>query len=198
MAPKELPSLETLRKLLDYDPETGVLTWKIRSADMFVGGRYPPERQAAAWNSRLAGKPALNSPMSNGYLHGAIGSAHFLAHRVAWKLAAGEDPNEVDHINGDRTDNRFANLSSGDRTANMRNRGIGQNNRSGVIGVYQEASTGKWCAHIEHGNTKRALGRFDDIESAIAARKAAEVEVGFHPNHGARMCHAMAAANFSS
>jgi hypothetical protein len=184
MDARQLPPVEILRKLLDYDRETGTLTWKPRSVDMFAGARYPAARLAKAWNTRFAGQIALNCRKANGYLHGAIENEFYLAHRVAWKIETGEEPGEIDHANGVRDDNRFANLSSGTRATNMRNRGISSNNTSGVLGVYREASTGKWCAHIEHGAVKRAIGRFDTIEQAAEARKNAEREAGFHVNHG--------------
>jgi hypothetical protein len=198
MKPKPTPSAEQLRKLLDYDPETGALTWRERSPDWFIGSKHTPERAAACWNAKMAGKPALASVTANGYGHGAIGNQSFLAHRIIWKMATGEDAEDIDHVNGDRTDNRLANLRSCSRTANMRNRGLSRNNRSGYHGVWMELKTGKWCAQIEHDGIVEDLGRFDVIEDAAAARKAAELRLGFSANHGARSGYAIASASLRS
>lgn len=195
MKPKPLPPVERLRELIDYDPATGFMVWRTRADDLFSGARYPKARAARVWNAKFAGKPALASPTSNGYLHGSVDNTDALAHRVAWKIVTGQEPEDTDHINGDRTDNRFANLRSCSRIDNMRNRGLSSNNRSGHHGVWQEAATGKWCAQIEHEGTVTDLGRHLTKEAAVAARQAAERSLGFHPNHGTRDGHAIAAAS---
>lgn len=189
MKPKPLPSAEVLRTLLDYDVETGSLIWRPRSPDLFTGSKYSPERAAAVWNGIMAGKPALASVTANGYGHGAIYGQSFLAHRVIWKMVTGEEPEDIDHINGDRTDNRFANLRSCSRIDNLRNRGLSRNNKSGHHGVWQEAKSGKWCAQIEHDGKVDWLGSFDTKDAAVMARNAAEISLGFHPNHGKRLGH---------
>lgn len=186
MTPKPLPNAEYLRKLLAYDPETGRLTWRTRPPEMFPEGKRGSAVAANVWNGANAGKPALNSRTANGYLHGAIDYESFLAHRVIWKLMTGADPLEIDHINGDRTDNRWANLAHCDRTANMRNRGLSRNNRSGYSGVHWNARFERWEATMQTGALRRYLGRFVRLEDAVAARANAEKALGYHPNHGKR------------
>lgn len=198
MKPKPLLDASVLRSVIDYNPDTGAMTWRARPSSMFVAGRYSAERAAKTWNAKCAGKPALASPTANGYLHGAINDISCLAHRVAWKIVTGTDPDDVDHINGDRTDNRFANLRDCSRSDNMRNRGLSRNNKSGTHGVWQEAKTGKWCAQIEHDGLVSDLGRHDTYDEARLARKAAERSLGFHPNHGRATSHAIAAASLVS
>lgn len=193
MAPKQLPPVEYLRKLFLYNPETGSLVWKERPVSDFKDGTYPAQRACNTWNGKWAGKEALNSPTNNGYLHGAIDYQSFLKHRVIWKFVTGQDPIDIDHANGIRKDNRFANLADCTRRENMRNRGIGKSNTSGHIGIYK--SGGKWTAQIEHDGITENLGAFQNLADAVAARKEAEARLGFHPNHGTRNGHAIAAAN---
>lgn len=197
MKANPLPEHEVLHGLLIYTPETGSLLWKPRPASMFRAGRYQPERLAKTWNTRFAGTPALSSPMSNGYFHGAIGYKSYLRHRVVWKLATGNEPDVIDHINGNRADDRISNLRSCTHADNMRNRGVASNNTSGAIGVYARPF-GRWCAQIEYDGAVENLGTFDTFEEATAARWSAEARLGFHPHHGARPCHTIAAASLSS
>ena len=171
MAKKSLPSPELLRKLLDYDPETGLLTWKPR-----------PDR--ASWNSRLAGKPALNHVNEQGYKTGILNARKYRAHRIIWKLVTGEEPPSVDHINGDPSDNRLANLRSASLSQNQRNAKLRKDNSSGHMGVSRIRSSGMWIAQIRHNNKKINLGRFTRLEDAVKARNEAEKRYLYHPNHG--------------
>ncbi len=90
----------------------------------------------------------------------------------------------IDHINGDRGDNRISNLRVVTSTENNRNKAINKNNTSGVTGVTWSKSRRKWIAQIHIGKIGKALGGFDRVEDAIAARKNAETRYGFHENHG--------------
>tara|TARA_R110000787_G_C13248677_1_gene429137 strand:- start:202 stop:756 length:555 start_codon:yes stop_codon:yes gene_type:complete len=168
-----------LRKLLDYNPETGELTWKERTADMFA-----QDGQMKSWNTRWAGKPAFTADNGNGYLCGSISGISYRAHRVAWAMCHGKWPDEIDHINGIRRDNRIFNLRSVTRTENNRNAARRKDNASGCVGVSWEQSRGKWLAHIKVNKKNINLGRFSEKSEAIAARQAAEVKYGFHENHG--------------
>lgn len=173
-------SIETLRALLDYNPETGDLTWKPRPVSMFKA-----PRDAAAWNARYAGRPALTTINGCGYLTGGIFDRQRLAHRVAWAICHGEWPvDQIDHQNGDRTDNRISNLRVVSHSENGRNQKRPRTNTSGVIGVSWSLSAGKWRALITADGARKHLGYFADFYAAVAARKAAEAEHGFHPHHG--------------
>lgn len=180
-------SIEVLRQLLNYDPETGALTWRKRPHSMFQVSKYSPARAASAWNSRLAGKPALNAPDGKGYLNGGIFNRTYLTHRVVWALHYGYWPSgEIDHVNHDGTDNRIDNLRLVSSAENKRNLPLRRTNRTGVTGVFHHAPSGKFRAYIRREGKMRHLGCFDNINAATTARKAAERELGFHANHGTR------------
>lgn len=104
----------------------------------------------------------------------------YYTHRLIWKLLYGEDPLEIDHINGNRSDNRITNLRSVSRLENMRNAKRRSSNASGVTGVFWLKDRSKWRAYI----SKKTLGEFNKFEDAVAVRKQAEKEYGYHPNHG--------------
>lgn len=191
LVPKETPMRELTQddvaRVLRADFETGKLYWLPRTPDMFPNGRQSAATRCAIWNSRYAGKEAFTSLVGGGYLSGEIFYRAYFAHRVLWMLAYGEWPAvDIDHINGDRSDNRLTNLRSVSRIENGRNQGIPRNNKSGVMGVCWSERNAKWKAQIRVGGDQKHLGFFPDIAAAAAARKAAEIEFGFHPNHGER------------
>jgi hypothetical protein len=199
MATKPLPDVETLRKLLDYDPKTGLLTWKTRDPSVFCS----TERRSAAhscrqWNDRFAGTPALARIDNCGYPRGALLNKRVLAHRIAWAIYYGEEPATfIDHINGNRADNRIANLRLATRLQNMKNQKLNATNKSGVMGVRIFKATGKWHAQIKVGRKNMHLGYFDHFEDAVAARKKAEALYGFDPNHGHQAASSLPGSSFA-
>lgn len=172
-----------LRELLRYDGETGKLFWLPRTAAHFAHTDRPAVR-ATLWNRQWAQREALFGIGNHGYPTGSIFNRQYLAHRVIWAIVRGRWPSgEIDHMDGCRTNNRIANLRCVPRTLNMRNRRLSSANRSGAMGVYWAPHAGKWRAEIKCGN-RTHLGYFSDKRLAIAARKEAERENGFHSNHG--------------
>lgn len=145
-----------------YDPVTGELTWKPL-----------PETSASAeaWNRRLAGKPALNClDATNGYLRGNFQHKKTYAHRVAFAIFHKRAPvGFIDHINGDRADNRIENLRECSKAENNRN--TRSRSKTGFKGV--NPCRDKWQAHIKVGGQKRHLGTFENIQDAAAAYDAA-------------------------
>lgn len=163
MAKRILPTPEQLRQLLRYEPETGKLFWKKRPLSMFTSNRA-----GNAWNSRFAGKEALSSAHNTGYFCGGILGKVFLAHRVAWAVYYGEWPREeIDHINGDRKDNRISNLREASRLENSRNAARRSDNSSGLKGV--GVHKGQWRARMRIDGKSRHLGYFPTPEAAHAA-----------------------------
>lgn len=165
-----LPTQSELKSLVEYDLETGVFFWLGRGIQK--------------WDGRYAGKPAFTSVNSNGYKQGGLNGGRILAHRVAWKYVYGDEPSQIDHINGNRADNRIANLRAVTNAENHRNQAIPKNNRSGAAGVHFHTSTGKWQAQIKVNGKNVYLGLFANFQKAVEARKQAEIDFQFHPNHG--------------
>ena len=147
-----------LQDILNYIPETGQFFWKR------PGG------------SRAFGKEA-GCVYPNGYHHIQIdGIAHRTA-RLAWLYVTGTLPKKfIDHINGDKSDNRWGNLREASDGQNQLNRGLPVNNRSGIKGVRFEEARQKWRAQIVVDNVAINLGRFSTQEAAKEARYQAEVK----------------------
>jgi hypothetical protein len=176
----DLVDIDVLKKLFSYDPETGVLTWLERQREFFE-----TNRACSTWNARYAGKQAFTANDKHGYKQGQIFGKIHRAHRVVWALYYGSWPaNQIDHINGDRADNRIKNLRDVTNSENSRNQKFRSTNSSGVMGVHWYSTRKKWVAHLTVNGRYKNLGYFSDINDAIAARKAAEKEYGFHQNHG--------------
>lgn len=186
MATKPLPSQEYLRQLLIYDPQSGTLTWRRRTVDMFDNSSRVAKQTCAAWNRRFAGKEAFTYRHSSGYKTGTIENASYRSHRVIWKIVYGEDPEMIDHINGDRADNRLSNLRSVSSQENARNMGMKSSNKSGRTGVFHLKEQSVWIASIRVYGRSVALGRYRTKEDAVMARSNAERSLGFHENHGLR------------
>ena len=172
--------IETVRELLDYDLETGVLTWKERSLDYFM-----TSHDCNWWNSRFAGKVVGQGVNGSGYLRVRHNGTCYYAHRMVWAHYYGSWPKKkIDHINGDREDNRISNLRDVTQRDNLRNQTMRKTNTSGFMGVHWNKALNKWRATIQIDRIKLHLGYFDDIEDAAKARAEAEVKYGFHSNHG--------------
>jgi hypothetical protein len=157
---------ETVREILNYDPETGIFKWKWR------------EDRAACWNTRYSGKVAGRvTSNSHGYMEIAINYRLYKTHRLAWLIVYGEwPPNDIDHKDGDKKNNRIANLRLATRQENIRNSGLRKNNRTGVSGVCWRKDCGKFRVRIKVSSKEIHLGYFDTFTEATAARHAAEIE----------------------
>lgn len=169
MANSDLTSAR-LRELFNYDPATGVFTRRISSVHISEIGKVV----GTISGTRRARYIIMTAEMKK-----------YGAHRLAWLHFHGEWPSDhIDHINGDGTDNRISNLRDVTLAENARNLRRPTHNTSGVSGVAWRKAKGKWRAIIGVGGTQVALGHFDTIIDAVAARRAAERAYGFHPNHG--------------
>ena len=176
MAKTDLPTPEELRQLLRYDPETGYLFWRDRPAVNKINKQF---------NTAYAGKRAMTADNGHGYMRGAISGRKVLAHRVAWAITYGDWPEQhIDHINGDRSDNRIVNLRLADIQANARNMKLFSTNTSGVAGVSRIKRENKWRASIWNSRRMIDLGSFHSFDEAVSARKQAEISLGFDPRHG--------------
>jgi len=178
MAKRDLPDAEILRQFLRYEPDTGKLFWLERGREHFTS-----ERIWKSWNGKNAGKEAFTYVDDYGYRKGRVSGLTIRAHIVIWAIVHGTVPSGViDHINQDRADNRFCNLREVDKRTNHLNMGRNKRNTTGVTGVCLFRK--RWQAMITVNYKSIYLGRFDTMEEALAARKAAESKYGFHENHG--------------
>lgn len=143
---------EYVRSVLDYNPKTGVLIW-IRKKSKY--SKVKPGSIAGYKNNKH-------------YNRVYISNKHYLEHRIIWLWMTGEWPKlEIDHINGNKSDNRWCNLREVTKSQNTWNRKKLKNNTTGYIGVYHIKKSNKYSAIIN-------LGTFDTPEkAAVAYNKAA-------------------------
>lgn len=170
---------EYVHECFSYSSDTGALVWIDRPRHHFKSDSY--------WlrcNARWSGKEAANIAL-NGYKRVNINGTVHLVHRIIWLYVFGEWPVGIDHINGDRADNRLSNLREATKEVNSRNLRKFVTNTSGVVGVSFSKQYQKWEAYIGVGeNRTQKLGFFDTLAEAAAARRGAEKVLGYHKNHG--------------
>lgn len=155
---RPLPEIAELRRRIRYEPNTGLLFWQ---AD-------PPLR------SSVGSSAALNSLTSSGYRRVQFTPGVFLfAHRVAFAIAYGRWPFMVDHINGNRLDNRAANLREVSCQQNNMNKRVQSNNVLRVKGVHLCKTTKRFRAQLKIGQKRVHVGYFDTVQEAEAAYAAA-------------------------
>jgi hypothetical protein len=170
---------------MDYDPDTGRLTWKPRPEEMFP--EHNRKSVAAAWNAKNAGKEAC-ACIDGGYKQGGLFYNKMKAHRAAWAIMTGQMPaGQIDHINGDGTDNRWENLRLVDTKENARNQKKHVTNTSGYTGVSWNGR--KWEAYYWSGTNNKTLGKFDCVHAAGEAARKKREEMGYHANHGTERTH---------
>ena len=152
-----------LNRLLDDDKETGIFTWKVKTCRKVV-----PGNKAGGFNR-------------NGYLQIKINNIFFYGHRLAWFYVYGQWPEkEIDHINGNPSDNRICNLRQANRTQNNQNKRPRIDSKSGVRGVMQRKDNNKWNAEIRVNKKLISLGCFNTLNEAATARKIAEATYFTH------------------
>lgn len=156
-----------LKELLEYNKYNGVFTRTVRTA-----------------NSVHIGDTA-GGISGDGYHYIRVDGKKYKSHRLAWLYIHGHWPkDQIDHINHDRVDNRIVNLREATNVDNHRNRGMNCNNTSGCTGVHWHRQSQKWQAQIRVEGRQIYLGLFGEKRVAIATRKQAEKQYGFHVNHG--------------
>lgn len=140
-----------VRRLLRYEPETGTFFWRVDTKNTATGD--------------VAG-----CRQSRGYWHIKINRRLYMAHRLAWLYVTGDWPvGHVDHINGDRGDNRFANLRIATNSENARNSKMRINNACGYKGVHYKKRLNKFVAQIRVNGRVYHLGVFKTAAEAHAA-----------------------------
>jgi hypothetical protein len=167
MMSNDTDDLSTCSRLLTYDPETGLFRWRVKNGN------------------KVAGSAALTYVSAKGYLTGTVDRRHVKAHRVAWLLTYGYWPTgQLDHINGDKSDNRIVNLRDADPTIQARNFKKFSTNTTGCTGVYLHES-GRWQSRVQiAGRAHTSL--HDSREGACRHRREliADPSLGFSSRHG--------------
>lgn len=165
---KQLPEQNYLNKLFRHDSETGKLYRRINKGPFAYAGNE------------------VGYVNNKGYLTVSIDGSRYKVHRIIYKMYYGVDPNQIDHINRTRADNRIINLRSVDSQGNNRNKKMHLNNTSGFTGVYWHKRHKKWTAKIAVNGKAIHLGCFTEKSEAISAHQEADTKFKFHKNHGRR------------
>lgn len=164
MKPKELPTTEYLRSKFIYNPLSGSLFY-IDKPNSIVGTKD-----------------------KGGYLTVQLKAQVYRVHRLVWQLFYGDltPDSQIDHINGERADNRIVNLRKVTNLENHRNRKKSVRNTTGYAGVSIYKADGKvrFRASIRNKGKLISLGLYDSAEAAYQTRLRANKEYGYHPNHG--------------
>ena len=156
---------ERLKELLKYNPETGDFTWNFTRQRSIKGSKAGHINQ-------------------KGYVAIGINGKVYRAHRLAWLYMTGEwPPQQIDHDNRIKSDNRWFNISLADNQINQRNMPLRKDNKSGAVGVF-ETSPDIFTAYITVDGKNICLKTGCAFEEAKLIRKEAEKEYGFHVNHG--------------
>ena len=168
--PERKPIPDEVRDHLSYCKDTGRIT---RTTNAPCG-------------PRTAGKLVDETFCGGGYRKTSFRNGKLTAHRVAWFLYYGEQPPKyIDHINGDRTDNRIENLREACHNTNLANAKRRKDNTSGIKGVIWSKSAGKWKSVVGFRNKKYVAGYFDDIDEAEQAARSLRHSIhGEFTNHG--------------
>ena len=153
---------ERVRELLNYDPDTGVVTWRVRTS-----------------NRVKVGDP-ITTLSSKGYIMVGIDGVRYKLHRIIFLYMTGAFPaHHIDHITRDRCDNRWCNLRPSTPKYNQRNMKVFSSNTSGVTGVSWYTRGMSWHVTITDNYIGYKLGSFDDFTEAVAHRLAAEDCLGW-------------------
>lgn len=145
-------------RYLSYDKETGVFVNKIS-------------------RGRAGAGTAAGSKNKDGYLRVKVEGREFYLHRLAWFMTHNEWPVQIDHINGDKSDNRICNLRPADNSKNSCNKGVQSNNKSGYKGVSFHKASGLWRAACQVNGVKYDIGYFKSKRDAAIAIENKRIEV---------------------
>lgn len=141
-----------LKEVLNYDPETGIFTWKIKISKKIIVGTEPR---------------SLNR---YGYKRIRIDKRDYMAHRLAFLYMTGEFPkDQVDHINRIRTDNRFCNLRNASNAQNQWNKSKLRNNSTGFKGIHFANRERRFVAKVNVENKTICIGYFKELKCAVEA-----------------------------
>lgn len=144
------PTQARLLECVNYNPDTGLFTCKQR---WYKSKYYPGD--------------ILGVKSPNGYIQICIDGIPYLAHRLAWLYQYGEIPEQdIDHKDGNRSNNKINNLRKATRTQNLQNQPLKPSNTSGFKGVNFNKQKKKYEARIRVNGKRIRLGFFESAEDA--------------------------------
>lgn len=152
---------EIAKALFDYNPDTGLLTWKFTSQSIKEGEEVGTD---------------LSSPISNTKYRGVvIFRERYKVHRIIWLMQTGDWPKgDVDHIDGDGLNNKWDNLRDVTHSQNLMNAAVRSDSTSGYKGVSYDKARDRWYAYINIDGKRKMLGRHKTMQEAVNARQNAE------------------------
>lgn len=160
-----------VREYLDYNPETGHMTWKTKKHSKKV----------------IVGERAGSISTSNRHRVLRLLGRLYPEHRLIWLHYYGSWPtNHIDHDNHDEQDNKIKNLKDVTQRRNNMNSSRRADNSTGQVGVWLNKLNRykKYMAELSLDGKRVHYSSHYTLEEAITARKSAERDWGFHPNHG--------------
>lgn len=158
--------MHSFNDILTYHPQSGLLFFKAPKPEWFSShNAYGKYYRAYAY------KPAFNVPHSNGYLRGEFMGNSYYAHRVIWEMHHGaiNKDMQIDHISGNKADNRLHNLRLATNSENQCNKGLQVNNTTGFKGVYIDTTNNRYLSYIRKDDALQYLGTFPDAVAAALA-----------------------------
>lgn len=161
-------SIDRMRQFLDYDPDTGKFVW-LKKRTM---------------NSTANVGDEAGSIDENGYRRLMFDGKKIRAHRLAFLFMGMAMPEQVDHINGDRSDNRWSNLRPSSAQVNPKNACRRKDSRTAVTGVTFSKQHGKWKVRVNRAGVTEYLGLFSNLLDAAAARISKQNSYEYSDRHG--------------
>jgi hypothetical protein len=161
-------SQKKVKDLFFYSKELGRLFWK-----------------KSPCNAVRAGAEAGTLCKASGYRFIFIAGKRYSSHRIMWLFLKGKFPKgQIDHIDGNKINNKISNLRDVTATENQKNQARYKNNSSGFAGVSWLPLANKWQTYISHNRKRKSLGNFEHLSDAVRCRLSAEISFGYHSNHG--------------
>jgi len=166
-----------IREAMSYDPNTGSMTWLERHVSLFSDSeRRTAKHKAANWNSKHAGKEAFTSIGNHGYRTGTLNQKRLLLHRVAYFKQTGKWPTHlIDHINGNKLDNRWCNIRNVNAAQNVYNRkSFGET--CDYVGVSWNNALKGYMARVHYNGKSHYCGFSKDDPEKVARRRDAKAK----------------------
>lgn len=161
----EVLTQDLVRKHFNYDPITGYLSLRLP-------------------NSNLPKGTVVGTKTKFGYLNVGFQNKQHKVHRLIWLYQTGYMPEQVDHIDHDKTNNSWSNLREVTNQENQLNRPKMLSNSSGETAIHLCSKLNRYVVNVVSNNIRHHLGSFSSLEEAVLIRDAKYRELGFHPNHG--------------